>query len=203
MQQLDEDLLSRIAEYIVSYQKRNGRSPGQRDIAAECKINSKRTYKYVHILTNRGLIELNGNGTIAIAYNLVPSDMKAVPLIDAGKCGQSTLAIEDYERMFQLPKDFTGEGDFFILIAEGDSMIKAGILAGDYLVIRKQKTAESGDIVMACKIGVYDSGEEAALKRYLIRNGKPILSHENEAYEEIDAKKYRIIGKLKSVIRKI
>jgi repressor LexA len=203
MQQLDEGLLSRIAEYIASYQKRNGRSPGQRDIAAECKINSKRTYKYVHILANRDIIELNDDGTIAIAYNLVPSDIKTVPLIDAVKCGQTTLAIEDYEGMFQLPKDFTGEGDFFMLIAKGDSMINAGIFAGDYLVIRKQKTADNGDIVVACKIGAYDSGEEAALKRYVIKNGKPILRHENEGYEEIDAKKCRIIGKLKSIIRKI
>jgi repressor LexA len=203
MQQLDEGLLSRIAEYIVSYQKRNGRSPGQRDIAAECKINSKRTYKYVHILANREIIELNGDGTIAIAYNLVPSDMKTVPLIDAVKCGQTTLAIEDYDGMFQLPKDFTGEGDFFMLIAKGDGMINAGILAGDYLVIRKQKTADNGDIVVACGENEYDSGEDATLNRYVIRNGKLILHHENETYEDIDANKCRIIGKLKSVIRKI
>jgi repressor LexA len=203
MRQLDERLLSRIAEYIVSYQTAHGRSPGQRDITARCKTNSKRAHKYVHALAGRGIIELNDDGTIAIPYNLVPSDVKTIPLIGTVRCGQPTLAVEDYEGMFILPRDFTGEGEFFMLIAKGDSMIDAGIFEGDYLVIRKQQTAISGDIVVACQESEYDSGEEATLKRYIVKNGKPILHPENRAYEDIDAGSYRIIGKLKSVIRNI
>jgi len=127
-----------------------------------------------------------------------------VPKIGAVRCGQPTLAVEDYDGVFRLPREFTGTGEFFMLEAKGDSMIGANIFEGDYLVIRRQETADSGDIVVACRVSDCSSDEEATLKRYLYNKGKPILRAENEdrnKYPDMDATEFRIIGKLKCIIR--
>lgn len=203
IQRLDEKLLQRMSGYIVDYQKVRGSSPGQREIAAKLMINSKRTFKYVHILADRGLIELDDDGTIVMPRNLDSSNTEFVPVIGAVKCGKPSLAVEDYDGMFRLPRAFTGTGEFFMLTAEGDSMKGANIFEGDYLVIRRQETADGGDIVVACKASDVNADEEATLKRYIVRNGKPLLHPENEKYEDMDARDFRIIGKLKCVIRKI
>jgi repressor LexA len=203
MRAIDEDLLNRVAQYIAECQIGRGASPGQREIAARFKINSKRAHYYVHRLADRGTIGLNGDGTIAVPRRLDPSGARNVPLIGAVKCGEPTMATEEFEGMFKLPTEFTGTGDFFMLTAEGDSMEGAGIIEGDYLVIREQPTADIGDIVVALKESERSGDAEATLKRYMLKNGKPVLHPENERYEDIDAEEYRIVGRLAGFYRKM
>ena len=205
MRELDTRLLERIAKYITDFQVVQGRSPSQRDIAAKCYINSKRTHKYVHALARKGVIELNYDGTIAVPNVLATDDVQEVPLIGMIHCGQPTLAVEDFEEMFRLPRQFTGSGEFFMLNSIGDSMIDAGINESDYLVIRRQETADSGDIVVAIKTSDYSDDAEATLKRFIIVDGEPVLHPENEGggYEDLDAREYRIVGKLVGILRKI
>lgn len=202
MRVYDEGLLNSIAEYIKDIQATEGRSPSQREITAKFNLISSRTFRYVHVLANRGTIELNDDNTIAMPYNLDPSDVNHIPLVGAVRCGAPTLAIEEFEGLYKLPRELTGTGEFFMLRAKGDSMDGAGIYEGDYLIIRKQSTAESGDVVVACRESEYSSDEDATLKRYLIINGQPVLHAENEAYEDIDATNCRIIGKLAGQYRK-
>ena len=198
---MNESLLIRIEEYIKEFQAGNGRSPTQKEIADKCEINTKRAFKYVRALANRGIIDLKDNGSIAVPAKLDSSDFNFVPMVGKVRCGKPSLAIEDYEGIFRLPREFTGAGEFFMLKANGDSMVDANIFEGDYLVIRKQETADYGDIVVACRKCEYNTEEEATLKRFICKNGKPVLHPENEKYEDADACQFRIIGKLKCIIR--
>jgi repressor LexA len=172
MKLLNEELLTKISEYITKYQMDAGESPSQRKIAARLSLDHKKTYRYVHALAGKGLIKLNDDGTIALPHNLDARDVNHVPLVGAIKCGEPALAVDDFEEMLKLPRKFTGTGEFFMLIAKGDSMIDAGIYAGDFLVIRRQSTAELNDIVAACKKSDISEDEEATLKRYKRINGK-------------------------------
>jgi repressor LexA len=150
-QRLNEALIKRMADFIKNYQVEKGGSPSQREIADRLDTNQKRVNKYVRILANRGCIELRADGTIAMPRNLDSSNYEFVPMVGSVRCGNPTLAIEEYEGMFRLPREFIGQGEFFMLTADGDSMIGANIFAGDYLVIRKQEQADSGDIVVAAE----------------------------------------------------
>ncbi|MCL2796827.1 MAG: transcriptional repressor LexA [Firmicutes bacterium] len=195
----------RIAEYISEFQATNGYSPGQRGIADHFRITLPRAHRLVKALEGQGRIERNDDGTIATPYKLIPSDLNHVPLVGAVKCGKPTLAIEEFDGVFKLPKEFTGSGDFFMLRAEGDSMIDRGIEEGDYLVISEQPAAYNGDIVVACRESDYGIEEaDATLKTYKKINGRYVLHAENKdgGYEDMDASEFRIIGKLVSLIRK-
>ena len=200
-QRIDEGLLYEISKFIKNYQEDNGSSPSVREIANKFHTNPKRAHKYAHALANRGLLEFDDDGTIAMPDKL-DKEFQFVPKLGAVKCGVPTLAIEDYDEAFRLPREFTGEGEFFMLEAEGDSMIDANIFEGDLLVIRRQEYADSGDIVVAIR-GEFSDEADATLKRFKYKNGKPILHAENESgeYEDMDATEFRIIGKLKCFIR--
>lgn len=201
-QRIDESLLINMDNYIKKYQAEKGSSPTQREIAGRFTTNQKRINKYIHILVSRGNIELDDDGSIAVPEHLTQGEYKFIPKIGSVSCGKPALAVEDYDGVFRLPREFTGSGEFFMLTAKGDSMIGANIFEGDYLVIRKQEIAIPGDIVVAVRISEC-SGEEAdgILKTFRYKDGKPILRAENDKYEDIDATDFRIVGKLKCVIR--
>lgn len=201
-QRLDEQLLYNIAQYIKNYQAERGGSPTQREIANNFSTNQKRVNKYIHALVGKGEIELDEKGEISLPGNLDLENYQFIPKIGSVSCGKPTLAVEDYDEVFRLPREFTGAGEFFMLSAKGDSMIGANIFEGDYLVIRRQEAASPGDIVVAIKSGNCSSEEsDATLKTLKIKDGKYVLHAENEKYEDIDAKDFRIIGKLKCIIR--
>jgi repressor LexA len=203
MRLYDETLLNRIFDYIEDTQKTEGRSPSQRDITAKFRLQSSRTFRYIHLLAKRGRIWLNDDNTIAIPYGLNPNDVNHIPLVGAVQCGAPTLAMEDFDGLYKFPRALTGSGEFIMLRAKGDSMVDVGIYEGDYLIVRKQEIADSGNIVLACKISENSTDEDATLKRYLIENGQPILRAENNSYKDIDASEYRIIGTLKGLYRKM
>jgi repressor LexA len=201
---IDEDLLIRVSEFITQYQVKTGESPTHREIMSRLKLTAPRVHRYIHVLESRGMLSLQEDGGIKMPLNLDSSDVKYVPLIGAVRCGEPTLAVEDFDGMFKLPRQFTGSGDFFMLQAKGDSMEGAGIIEGDYLVIKEQGIADAGDIVVAMKESDNAAEEaEATLKRYMITDGRYVLHPENSEYEDIDAEGYRIIGKLVGFFRKV
>ena len=99
-----------------------------------------------------------------------------------------------------LPEDFVGKGTLFMLRVRGESMIEAGILDGDYVVVRQQSTAEAGDTVVA---GI--PGDEATVKTYVPRKGKIILRPENSTMEEMvfEPGEVAIFGKVVTVMRRM
>jgi repressor LexA len=120
-----------------------------------------------------------------------------VPLVGRIAAGGPILAEQEVEDTFALPRQLTGEGELFLLRVSGDSMIDAAICDGDFVVVRRQSDAETGDIVAALL------GDEATVKTLRRRDGHVWLMPHNPAYEPIDGTHAQIMGKVVSVMRKV
>lgn len=125
--------------------------------------------------------------------------LRDVPLVGRIAAGSPILAAEDIETVMPLPEELVGSDPVFMLEVRGDSMIDAGILDGDYVVIRRQPDARDGEIIAALI-----DGEEATVKRLKRENGKVLLISENPSYEPmVFTRDVEIIGKVVSVLRKL
>ena len=126
--------------------------------------------------------------------------MRHIPLVGDVAAGTGVLAAENIEESVPMPEDFTGAGQLFMLRVRGDSMIDAGILDGDYVVVRQQPTAESGEVVVA---GI--PGEEATVKTLMRRRGKIVLRPEHPTMDEMvfEPDDVQIYGKVVSLLRRL
>ncbi|WP_084040293.1 transcriptional repressor LexA [Demequina sp. NBRC 110053] len=124
-------------------------------------------------------------------------DVAMVPLVGRIAAGGPVLADQAVEDIMALPKQLTGEGELFMLNVTGDSMIDAAICDGDWVVVRRQQTAENGDIVAALL------DDEATVKTFRNRDGQVWLMPHNPAYTPIDGTHAAIMGKVVSVLRRI
>ena len=124
------------------------------------------------------------------------ADCISVPLIGSIAAGTPILADENLEEYYPLSRDFESYGETFMLNVRGDSMREIGIYNGDKIIIRKQETAENGEIVAAL---IDDS---ATVKRFFKKDGKFILHPENEAYNDIVTENVVVLGKVVGLIRK-
>jgi repressor LexA len=111
--------------------------------------------------------------------------------------GLPVLAVENIEDYFPLPKDFGAQGALFMLRVAGDSMIEAGILDGDYVIVRQQENAENGEIVVALL------EDEATVKRFFKEHDKIRLQPENSFMEPIIVDNASILGKVTGLVRRI
>jgi repressor LexA len=124
----------------------------------------------------------------------------SVPLLGRIAAGAPVLAEQNIEDYLQLPRDYAGE-DHFALRVRGDSMVGAGILDGDVVVVRRQDAAEDGDIVAVLLTGPAE--EEATVKRLRRREGRILLVPENPAMEAFELTAGRILGKVVAVLRRL
>ena len=186
MQSYDEGWLETTLEFIKNYQLKNGKSPSFREIMRaypnffSCVSKVER---YVKILKGRGLIDKDDDGTISIVENLAMGKSVNVSLIGSCACGTPMFAEQNIEGTYSIPCDLLGKGDFFMLRAVGSSMRDAGIFDRDFMFVRKQDTAENGQIVIA----LVDGKEDATAKRFYKSKNKIILHPEND--EEVDGVK--------------
>ena len=134
----------------------------------------------------------NENQDIYTAKELVN-----VPVIGKITAGEPILAVENITDTFPIPVDFIGNSESFMLKVRGESMIEAGILDGDLILVKKQNTAENGDIVVAL------IGEEATVKTFYKEDGHIRLQPENSALEPIIVPMCEILGKVAGVFRKL
>jgi repressor LexA len=123
-----------------------------------------------------------------------------VPLLGDVAAGTDVLAQENVEELLPLPEDFTGDGQLFMLRVRGQSMIDAGILDGDFVVVRQQAEAEKGDVVVA---GI--PGDEATVKTYGRKGGKVVLNPANPTMAPMafDPADVHIYGKVVTVLRRL
>ena len=123
-----------------------------------------------------------------------------VPLIGDVAAGTNVLAQENVDDLIPLPTDFTGEGELFMLRVRGESMIEAGILDGDFVVVRQQQVAENGDMVVA---GI--PGDEATVKTFKKSGNKITLIPANSSMKpmEFGSDEVTIFGKVVTVMRKV
>lgn len=185
-----------MEEYIKSYSMEKGISPSYRNIMHSLGMSSLNlVQRYVLALEAQGRIKRTNLGNIDTPKKFDKGESSVVPLVGQIACGQPNFAEENIEGSFSLPKGIFGSGKLFMLRAFGDSMIDAGISAGDLLVLRQQDYADEGEIVVALV------GENATLKRFYKRGHKIILHPENKALQDIIVDDCQIQGVLVSCIK--
>lgn len=128
-------------------------------------------------------------------YSGLPDTVHQVPLVGRIAAGTPILAEQEVEDVFPLPRQLVGDGELFMLKVSGDSMIDAAICDGDWVVVRRQPTADNGDIVAALL------DDEATVKTFKQRDGHTWLLPQNSAYEPILGDYASIVGKVVSVLR--
>ncbi len=132
-----------------------------------------------------------------LGANASAGDVTMVPLVGRIAAGGPVLADQAVEDVFALPRQLTGSGDLFMLRVVGDSMINAAICEGDWVVVRRQNSAQDGDIVAALL------DDEATIKTFRRRDGHVWLMPHNPAYTPIDGDHASVMGKVVSVLRKV
>jgi repressor LexA len=120
-----------------------------------------------------------------------------VPLLGRIAAGGPILAEQVIEDVFPLPREIVGDGELFLLSVVGDSMVDAAITDGDWVVVRREQTADSGDIVAAMIDG------EATVKTFKRKDGHNWLMPHNDAYEPIPGDEATILGKVVAVLRRL
>ena len=120
-----------------------------------------------------------------------------VPLVGRIAAGRPILADEAVEDVFALPRQLVGDGEMFTLRVVGDSMVEAAVCDGDFVVVRVQQVAESGEMVAAMIDG------EATVKTYRLRDGRVWLEPRNGAYQPIDGERAEILGRVVAVLRSV
>lgn len=196
MRTLNEETLQRMEEYIRERQRKDGVSPSYRRIMHALGMSSLNlVQRYVLALENQGRIRRTRLGSIALPKRLDAGKNKITPLVGDIACGQPSFAEENIEASYALPEAIFGQGELFMLHTHGDSMIDAGIREGDLIVVRRQSSADDGQIVVALMDG------EATLKRLFHRDGKIVLHPENRQMQDIVVENCEIQGVLVSCIK--
>ena len=123
-----------------------------------------------------------------------------LPLVGEIAAGGPLLAEQNIEDYVGVPAPLSSGGDEFLLRVKGESMIEAGILPGDYVVVQRQQTARDGDVVVALA-GEDEAADEATVKRFFRENGRIRLQPENSALEPLFPDHVQILGKVMGVFR--
>ena len=179
-----------IIEYVNEFIQENGYSPSVREIGAAVGLRSTASVSYhLQALQEKGLLQSPGakGRKRAIVTGSRPGQ---IPIVGVVTAGMPILAVENQEGTLAW-----SDPNCFALRVRGDSIINAGILSGDMVVVRPQSTANDGQIVVA------RIEDEATVKRLRRRNGKIWLMPENDNYEPIDGTNAEIVGLVKAVVR--
>jgi repressor LexA len=189
-----------IWDYLNAYVDQHGYPPTVREIGQAVGLASPSTvHAHLANLERAGL--LKRDPTKPRALELVAREREhRLPLLGQVAAGSPLLAEENVEDYLAVPEPLSRGGEEFLLRVKGDSMIKVGILEGDILVVRKQESADNGEIVVALA-GEDESAGEATVKRFFREGGRVRLQPENDALEPIYADFVQILGKVTGVFR--
>ncbi len=196
-----------ILELISSTVASRGYPPSVREIGDAVGLSSPSTvHSHLSTLSNQGFIRRDPSKPRAIeviqpdgAIPISRAAVRDVPLVGSIAAGSPILAEEDIEEVYPLPTELVGQEPVFMLTIRGDSMIGAGILDRDYVVVQKQATARKGQIVAALV-----DGEEATVKRYERTDIGIVLHPENDAYEPmVFTDGVEILGVVVAVLRRV
>ena len=180
-----------ILDFVGSFIQENGYAPSVREIGQAVGLSSTASVSYqLRQLQAKGLLQgpVEKGSKRAVVTSHRPGQIPVVGVVTAGL---PILAVENQEGTMA----WDGDPACFALRVRGDSMINAGILDGDKVVVRPQATADDGQIVVA------RIGDEATVKRLSRKNGEVWLLPENESFEPIDGSEAEIIGIVKAVVR--
>lgn len=195
MRERNDERKMDVYNYVNEFMKERGVCPTTQQIADTLGVAKSTVSKYMNRLVEEGFIEKYGryqtiiNGSPNSQYTLMP-------VVGSIACGEPILAIEEVEEYIPIDISLLGYGEYFGLIAKGDSMINAGISNGDTVYVRKQNSAIDGEIVVAMIEDEYSDGWSATLKRFYrdMKNGRYILRPENADYSDIVVNDVHIVG---------
>lgn len=194
----------RILEYIRKTVRERGYPPTVREIGEAVGLTSSSSvHAQMRNLERKGLLRKDAARPRAIEVTgSRRTSATAVPLLGRIAAGAPVLADEQVEEYLSVPSTFAKDEDHFALRVQGDSMVGAGILDGDIVVVRPQDQAKDGDIVAALVPGPAE--DEATVKRFKQRSGRVTLAPENPKMDPIDMPKDgRILGQVVAVMRKV
>src|SRR5947199_3170673 len=191
-----------IFDFIKRYSANYGYPPTVREIGKAVGLASSSTvHAHLANLEKYGILRRNPTKPRAIEL-LIDRAKKAIapaglPLVGQVAAGQPILAEENIEDYMQVPVVAGGDEGEYVLRVSGDSMKGAGILEGDFVVVRRQESAKNGDIVVALV------GDEATVKRYFKEKDHVRLQPENDTMEPIRSSEVRVLGRVVGVLRKV
>ena len=202
-----------ILKFIENQVIANGYPPSVREIGKAVGLSSTATvHAYLEKLEKQGFIKKEDKkgrtlkvikGTDNKPFAKASKDFYTqkelvdVPIIGKITAGQPILAVENVTDTFPIPIDFVGNSESFMLTVRGESMIEAGILDGDYILVKKQNVANNGEIVVAL------IGDEATVKTFYKEKDHIRLQPENSTMDPIIVDNCEILGKVAGVFRKM
>jgi repressor LexA len=203
------DRQRQVLEFIDAEVRQRGYPPSVREIGEAVGLSSSSTvHAHLAALQEKGFLTRDPTKPRAIEVHFESASgaaverrpVRHVPLVGDVAAGTGVLAAENIVETMPVPEDLTPSGTLFMVQVKGDSMIDAGILDGDYLVVRQQASADPGETVVA---GI--PGEEGTVKTFLKRRGKIVLRPENEALDEMvfEPGDVTIYGKVVTLLRRV
>ena len=199
-----------IWKFLTDYVDEHGYPPTVREIGEAVGLASPSTvHAHLANLERAGLIKRDPTKPRALELRRDPKpetaradDVHRLPLLGEIAAGGPLLAEQNVEEYVAVPEPLARGGEEFLLRVKGDSMINAGILEGDLVVVRRQQDAKDGDIVVALA-GADETADEATVKRFFRENGRIRLQPENDALEPIYTEYVQILGKVTGVFRSL
>lgn len=191
------DNSEKVLNFIEEYIDKNDYPPTVREICAGLGFTSTSSAQYyLKKLERNGSLTLAGSKKRSIKLAEGRSVSRLVPEVGVVTAGTPILAVENLVGYSQIPQEFGSPNELFMLRVSGSSMIEAGIMDGDKIIVRKTPVCEDGEIVVAL---IDDS---ATCKRFFRRNGKIVLHPENPDFDDIILDSVQILGTVKGLIRK-
>jgi repressor LexA len=201
-----------IFDFVVAYADKHGYPPTVREIGDAVGLASPSTV-HAHLANLERAGYLRRDPTKPRALEVVGRERAAavgavsaaheaarLPLVGEIAAGGPLLAEENIQDYLAVPEPLSAGDDDFLLRVKGDSMIEAGILEGDYVVVHRQQTARDGDIVVALA-GADEAADEATVKRFFRENGRIRLQPENSALDPLYPDHVQVLGKVTGVFR--
>lgn len=192
---------SAILEYIKNTILNKGYPPTVRDICDAVGLKSTSSvHAHLETLEKNGYIRRDASKNRAIeivddTFNMVRREVVNIPVVGQVAAGEPILAVQNINNYFPIPAEYIPNEDTFMLTVKGDSMVDVGIFDGDLIIVKKQVTANNGEIIVAL---VDDS---ATVKRFYKENGYFRLQPENAFMEPIIVDHVEILGKVIGLIR--
>jgi repressor LexA len=201
-----------IWEFLVRYVEAHGYPPTVREIGQEVGLASPSTvHAHLANLERAGMLRRDPTKPRALEL-LAPHrresqpqpepDVHRLPLVGQIAAGGPLLAEQNVEEYLAVPEPLARGGEEFLLRVRGESMINAGILDGDFVVVRRQQDAGNGEIVAALA-GEDEAADEATVKRFYRENGRVRLQPENDALEPMYPDEVQVLGTVKAVLRRL
>jgi repressor LexA len=199
-----------IWKFLTDYVDEHGYPPTVREIGEAVGLASPSTvHAHLANLERAGLIKRDPTKPRALELRRDPKpeaaradDVHRLPVLGEIAAGGPLLAEQNVEDYIAVPEPLAHGGEEFLLRVKGDSMIKAGILEGDLVVVRRQQDARNGDIVVALA-GADETADEATVKRFFREDGRIRLQPENDALEPIYTDYVEVLGKVTGVFRSL